>query len=200
MLPAAEHQVDRPDILRTVGRPVPGVEVEIRDGSGRVLPTGEVGEICVRSSQVFEGYWKHPDLTAEVLRDDWVLTGDLGLLDDHGYLSVVDRIKDMIAVVGGHVYTTELEDFLGTPPAVRQSAVYGLKGEGGYEHIHATVVTAPGAQVSAEGLRAWVREGRGAMYEPDHVHFTDALPLTDAGKPDKKLLRLRSADDDHPRG
>ncbi|WP_435598478.1 AMP-binding protein [Streptomyces anulatus] len=192
VLPAAEHDPDRPDVLRTAGRPVPGVEVEIRDESGRALPAGRVGEICVRSQMVFEGYWKNPALTAQVLQDGWVRTGDLGCLDEHGYLSVVDRIKDMIAVVGGHVYTTELEDFLHTHPAVRQSAVYGVKGEGGYERIHASVVTAPGACVTADDLRTWVREGRGAMYEPDHVHFTEALPLTDAGKPDKKLLRAQA--------
>ncbi|MBK5994980.1 AMP-binding protein [Streptomyces sp. MBT58] len=200
VLPAAEHDPDSPQVLRTAGRPVPGVEVEIRDDRGRVLPVGEVGEICVRSSQVFEGYWKNPDLTAEVLRDGWVHTGDLGHLDDHGYLSVVDRIKDMIAVVGGHVYTTELEDFLNTHPAVRQSAVYGVKGDGGYERIHATVVTAPGTQANADDLQVWVREGRGAMYEPDHVHFTGALPLTDTGKPDKKVLRLQSTRGDSSRG
>ncbi|MEV1010982.1 AMP-binding protein [Streptomyces sp. NPDC049881] len=195
VLPAAEHDPDRPDVLRTAGRPVPGVEVEIRDRAGRALPTGEVGEICVRSGGMMEGYWKNPELTAQVLRNGWVHTGDLGLLDDRGYLSVVDRIKDMIAVVGGHVYTTELEDFLTTHPAVRQCAVYGVKGEGGHERVHATVVTAPGAAVTADDLRAWVRQGRGAMYEPGHVDFTAALPLTDAGKPDKKLLRALSTPD-----
>ncbi|MGW5003602.1 AMP-binding protein [Streptomyces hydrogenans] len=193
VLPAAEHHPDRPDLLRTAGRLVPGVEVEIRDESGRVLPAGEVGEICVRSEMVFEGYWKNPELTAQVLRQGWVHTGDLGSLDSRGYLSVVDRIKDMIAVVGGHVYTTELEDFLNTHPDVRQSAVYGVKGEDGYERIHASVVTAPGAATTAGDIRAWVRAGRGAMYGPDHVDFTDALPLTDAGKPDKKLLRAQAA-------
>ncbi|MFJ3937941.1 AMP-binding protein [Streptomyces parvus] len=193
VLPAAEHDPDRPDILRTAGRPVPGVEVEIRDTSGRVLPAGEVGEICVRSEAVFEGYWKNLELTNEVLRDGWVLTGDLGTLDVHGYLSVVDRIKDMIAVVGGHVYTVELEDFLNVHPAVRQSAVYGVKGHGGHERIHATVVTVPDATVTADELQMWVRKGRGAMYEPDHLTFAAALPLTDAGKPDKKLLRAVAA-------
>ncbi|MFD8322558.1 AMP-binding protein [Kitasatospora purpeofusca] len=192
-LTAAEHDPDRLDILRTSGRPVPGVEVEIRDEAGRVLPVGEVGEICARSGQVMEGYWKNPELTAQVLRDGWVLTGDLGRLDERGYLTVVDRIKDMIAVVGGHVYTTELEDFLNTHPAVLQNAVYGVKGDGGHERVHTTVVTAAGTAVTADELRTWVREGRGEMYEPDHVHFTDALPLTDAGKPDKKLLRLRAS-------
>ncbi|MEU7019381.1 AMP-binding protein [Streptomyces sp. NPDC046203] len=193
VLPAAEHDPDRPDILRTAGRPVPGVEVEIRDTAGLALPTGEVGEICVRSDSAFEGYWKNPGLSAEVLRDGWVHTGDLGSLDEHGYLTVVDRIKDMIAVVGGHVYTTELEDFLNSHPAVRQSAVYGVRGDGGHERVHATVVTAPASLATADELRAWVREGRGEMYVPDHLAFTDALPLTDAGKPDKKLLRAAAA-------
>ncbi|MEU8762685.1 AMP-binding protein [Streptomyces sp. NPDC048659] len=192
VLTAAEHDPDRPDVLRTAGRPVPGAEVEIRDAAGRALPPGEVGEICVRSGHAFEGYWKNPALTAEVLRDGWVHTGDLGRLDERGYLSVVDRIKDMIAVVGGHVYTTELEDFLDTHPAVRHSAVYGVKGDGGHERVHAAIVAAPGAEVSADELRAWVREGRGPMYEPEVVDFLPALPLTDAGKPDKKLLRLRA--------
>lgn len=193
VLPAAEHDLDRPELLRTAGRLVPGVEVQIRDDTDRALPSGQVGEICVRSETVFEGYWKNPELTAQVLRDGWVHTGDLGSLDEQGYLTVVDRIKDMIAVVGGHVYTTELEDFLNTHPAVRQSAVYGVKGAGGYERIHASVVISPGATVSADRLRTWVREGRGAMYEPDHVDFTGALPLTDAGKPDKKFLRAQVA-------
>lgn len=196
VLPAAEHDPDRPDVLRTAGRVVPGVEVEIRDGTGAVLPAGRVGEICVRSGQVMEGYWKNPELTAQVMKDGWVHTGDLGHLDERGYLSVVDRIKDMIAVVGGHVYTTELEDFLNTHPAVRHSAVYGVRGDGGHERVHADVVTASGAAPTAQELRTWVREGRGAMYEPDHIHFTDALPLTDAGKPDKKALRAARTDRD----
>ncbi|MFJ7627726.1 AMP-binding protein [Streptomyces sp. NPDC097595] len=195
VLPAAEHDPDRPEVLRTAGRLVPGVEVEIRDETGARLPVGEVGEICVRSAdQMMEGYWKNPELTAQVMRDGWMHTGDLGSLDAEGYLTVVDRIKDMIAVVGGHVYTTELEDFLNTHPAVRQSAVYGVKGDGGFEHIHSTAVTAPESEVTADDLRAWVREGRGALYEPDHIHFAETLPLTDAGKPDKKLLRQQARD------
>ncbi|MFB7943332.1 AMP-binding protein [Kitasatospora phosalacinea] len=193
ILPAAEHDPDRLDVLRTAGRVVPGVEVEIRDGHGAALPTGQVGEICVRAEGVMEGYWKNPELTAEVLRDGWVHTGDLGRLDEHGYLTVVDRIKDMIAVVGGHVYTTELEDFLHTHPAVRQCAVYGVRGEGGHERVHATVVPHPGAVVTADELRGLVRDGRGEMYVPDRIDFADALPLTDTGKPDKKELRLRAA-------
>ncbi|MBY8883598.1 AMP-binding protein [Streptomyces sp. PTM05] len=191
VLPADEHDPDRPERLRTAGRVLEGVEVAIRDPSGRDLPTGEHGEICVRSSQIMAGYWKQPELTAEVLRDGWLHTGDVGYLDDEGYLTIVDRIKDMIVVVGGHVYTTELEDLINAHPQVRQSAVFGVRDADHMERVHAAVVRVPGADLDADGLRAWVRAERGAMYEPERVTFVDALPLTDAGKPDKKELRRR---------
>ncbi|WP_405434548.1 AMP-binding protein [Streptomyces anulatus] len=193
VLPAGEHDPDRLDVLRTAGRVIPGVDVEIRTANGTALPYGEVGEICVRGPQVMDGYFKDPELTAEVLQTDgWLHTGDLGRLDAKGYLTVVDRIKDMIAVVGGHVYTTELEDFLHTHPDVRHSAVYGVRDQGRIERIHATVVLVPGSTTTAADLRALVRDGRGELYIPDRIEFVDALPLTDAGKPDKKELRRRA--------
>ncbi|RLK58556.1 AMP-binding protein [Actinokineospora cianjurensis] len=192
ILPAAEHDPDRLDLLRTAGRVVPGVEVEIRDPDGTALPPGRVGEICVRAGEVMEGYWKNPELTAQVVRDGWVHTGDLGRFDDHGYLTVVDRLKDMIVVVGGHVYTTELEDFLTTHPDVRAAAVYGVPDDGGVERIHATVVLAPDTTTTPETLRTMVRDGRGDMYVPDHIHLVDSLPLTDVGKPDKRTLRRQA--------
>ncbi len=178
-----------------------GVEVAIRDESGRDLPHGEHGEVCVRSSNIMEGYWKQPELTAEVLRDGWLHTGDVGFLDDEGYLTIVDRLKDMIVVVGGHVYTSELEDLLNSHPRVLQSAVFGVRDADRMERVHAVVVPAPGfgaddandantANDTAEReLRDMVREERGAMYEPARIAFMDTLPLTDAGKPDKKELR-----------
>lgn len=189
VLPAAEHDPDRLDVLRTAGRVIPGIEVEIRDERDHPLPTGEVGEICVRGGDLMEGYWKDPELTATVLRGGWMHTGDLGRLDERGYLTVVDRVRDMIVVVGGHVYTTELEDFLNGHPDVRDCAVYGVPDEGGVERVHVSVVLSPGATVSGAELRAMVRDGRGAMYEPDRVEFVEALPLTEVGKPDKKVLR-----------
>ncbi|MEV5570100.1 AMP-binding protein [Spirillospora sp. NPDC052269] len=192
LLPADEHDPDRLDVLRTAGRVLPGVRVEIRDPDGKALPPGSLGEICVQAEYVMEGYWKDPELTAQVLRDGWVHTGDVGRLDEDGRLTVVDRIKDMIAVVGGHVYTTELEEFLNTHPGVRQSAVYGVKGEGGHERVHATLVLEAGSETTADDLRAWVERGLGAMYVPDRVDFTDALPLTGVGKPDKKELRRQA--------
>ncbi|MFI7100628.1 AMP-binding protein [Streptomyces sp. NPDC050161] len=187
-----DHDPERPDRLRSAGKVLPGVEVAIRDEQGRNLPPGGHGEVCVRSDMIMKGYWKQPELTAEVLRDGWVHTGDIGFLDTDGYLTIVDRIKDMIVVVGGHVYTTELEDLLNTHPQVQQSAVFGVRDADRMEQVHAVVVRAPGGDVDAQQLRDMVRAERGAMYEPAHLTFTDALPLTDAGKPDKKLLRVRA--------
>ncbi|WP_043268561.1 AMP-binding protein [Streptomyces sp. CT34] len=187
-----DHDPDRPDRLRSAGKVLPDVEVAIRDESGRDLPAGEHGEVCVRSTMIMQGYWKQPELTAEVLRDGWLHTGDVGFLDDEGYLTIVDRLKDMIVVVGGHVYTTELEDLLNSHPQVLQSAVYGVRDADRMERVYATVVRTAGGDVDAEQLRAMVREVRGAMYEPAQITFADALPLTDAGKPDKKELRRRA--------
>ncbi|MFD0378505.1 AMP-binding protein [Streptomyces sp. NPDC127112] len=193
MLSPEDHDPRRPELLRTAGKVMEGVEVAVRAPDGRHLPAGEHGEICVRSPQVMKGYWKQPELTAEVLQDGWLHTGDIGFVDEEGYLTIVDRLKDMIVVVGGHVYTVELEDVLNSHPQVRQSAVLGVPDANRMERVHAVVVRTPGGDVGEEELRAMVRERKGAMYEPASVVFVDELPLTDAGKPDKKLLRGRAA-------
>ncbi|MGW5304189.1 AMP-binding protein [Streptomyces griseoluteus] len=192
VLPPKDHDPDDAALLRTAGKILPGVDVEIRDTDGNALPNGEHGEICVRSAMVMQGYWKQPRLTAEVLRDGWLHTGDVGFRDDAGYLTVVDRLKDMIVVVGGHVYTTELEDLLNSHPDVLQSAVFGVRDADRMERVHAAVLLAPGATATADDLRALVRAERGAMYEPARITFPSELPLTDVGKPDKKELRRRA--------
>ncbi|MFG2621820.1 AMP-binding protein [Streptomyces sp. NPDC048507] len=195
VLSPRDHDPLRPALLRTAGKVMPGVEVAVRDAAGRHLPAGGHGEICVRSPHVMRGYWKQPELTAEVLRDGWLHTGDIGFLDAEGYLTIVDRIKDMIVVVGGHVYTVELEDVLNSHPQVLQSAVFAVPDANLMERVRAVVVRAPGGDVDEEELRTLARNAKGAMYEPARIDFVDALPLTDAGKPDKKLLRGRAVAD-----
>lgn len=194
-LTAEDHDPRHPGRLRSAGRPLPGVEVAIRDTAGNDVPVGESGEICVRSPTVMRGYWKQPELTAQVLREGWLHTGDLGRLDADGYLTVLDRRKDTVILVGGKVHTSELEDVLDSHPGVRHSAVVGVPGADGTHQVHAVVVPAPDGSVDEEQLRDLVRTRLGELYDPVRVAFTAELPLTEAGKPDKKLLRQRLAGD-----
>ncbi|WP_328285914.1 class I adenylate-forming enzyme family protein [Streptomyces sp. A1-5] len=190
----ADHADIRIDAPMTVGRPMPGVTLAIRDAEGRDLPPGEPGEVHVHSAGAMRGYWKRPDLTAQVLRDGWVHTGDVGYLDTDGRLYLVDRLKDVIIVVGGHVHPSELEDLLHTHPAVAHAAAYGVRTPDETEEVHLAVVPAPGHaadEVSLTALRTFITAHKGALYAPAAVHLIDAIPLTPVGKPDKKLLRAR---------
>lgn len=184
-----EHTVTGRDGRITTGRPLPGVELAIRDAEGRTLPPGEEGEIHVRSSGTMRGYWKQPELTAEVLRDGWLRTGDVGYLDENGYLFIVDRIKDMIIVVGGHVYPADLEDLILDHPDVAQCAVFGVRDDDAAEQVHVAVVPAAGRRPGLDGLRAFVTARKGPMYAPKAVHLVPAIPLTSVGKPDRKRLQ-----------
>ncbi|MER7671892.1 AMP-binding protein [Kitasatospora sp. NPDC096128] len=188
-LTPAEHARFGDDGPLPVGRPFPDVEVEIRAADGTVLPAGEQGEVHVRSATLMAGYWKQPELTAQVLRDGWLDTGDIGYFDADGYLYLADRLKDLIIVVGGHVYPTEVEDLLLTHPAIAQCAVYGVRDDQQAEHVHAAVVPAPGHQPRLEDVRAFVTANKGRIYAPEALHLVDAIPLTSVGKPDKKRLR-----------
>ncbi|MET8543734.1 AMP-binding protein [Kitasatospora sp. NPDC004799] len=189
LLTPAEHDRIGPGGQVPVGRPVPGVEVAIRSFDGTDLPTGEQGEIHLRSAAVMAGYWKRPDLTAEVLRDGWLNTGDVGYFDEDGYLYLSDRAKDLIIVVGGHVYPSEVEDLLVTHPAVARCAVFGVRDDQEAEHVHVAVVPAPGQRPRLDDLRAYVTERKGRIFAPEALHLVDEIPLTPVGKPDKKRLR-----------
>jgi fatty-acyl-CoA synthase len=189
VLTPSEHARFGDDGPLPVGRPFPNVEVVIRSADGTELPTGERGEVHVRSNSLMAGYWKQPDLTAEVLRDGWLNTGDIGYFDADGYLYLADRSKDMIIVVGGHVYPTEVEDLLLTHPAIAQCAVFSVRDTQQAEHVHVAVVPAPEQQPRLDDIRAFVTAKKGRIYAPEALHLVDAIPLTAVGKPDKKRLR-----------
>ncbi|MFG2098198.1 AMP-binding protein [Streptomyces sp. NPDC048612] len=187
-----DHRPTGPGGRITVGRALPGVTLAIRDADGWDLPAGERGEVHVRSAGVMAGYWKQPELTARALPGDgWLRTGDVGTLDDDGRLYLVDRVKDVIIVVGGHVHPAEVEDLLHTHPAVAHCAVYGVRGPDETEEVHAAVVPAPGHRADPAALRAFVTARLGALYAPAAVRLVDAIPLTPVGKPDKARLRAR---------
>lgn len=190
VLTAEEHR--NPDLLGTVGRPIPTTTIAITDADGRPVAPGERGELWVHTGMEMDGYWKQPELSAATVVDGWVRTGDVARQDADGYLHLLDRVKDMIVVVGGHVYTSELEDLLMEHPAVRHAAVFGVPDDDGTETVHAAVVT-DSPSPSADELTDLVADRAGAMYVPSTVEFVERIPLTGIGKTDKKRLRAELA-------
>ncbi|MGA5166565.1 MULTISPECIES: long-chain-fatty-acid--CoA ligase [Streptomyces] len=196
----AYNQPGRPCRPGTVGTPVRGVRVAIAraDLEGRIepLPPGETGEIVVRGHNVMAGYLGRPEATAEVMVDGWFRTGDLGVLDDEGVLTVVDRKKDMVVRGGYNVYPREVEDVLGRHPAVAAVAVVGLPDERHGEEVCAVVRPRPGTVADdalAEEIIAWSRARVAAYKYPRRVEFTDTFPLGPSGKVLKRELVARYA-------
>jgi long-chain acyl-CoA synthetase len=175
----------------SVGRPVPGTEVEIRDADGRPLPAGEAGEVCARSPGVMQGYWRAPEATSEAIEDGWLRTGDIGYLDAEGYLYIVDRKKDLIIRGGFNVYPRDVEDALVRHPAVQMAAVVGRPSERHGEEVVAFVSLAADAEITGDDLVEWAREHIGGYKYPREVHLIDAIPLTPVGKIDRKAVRAR---------
>ena len=175
----------------SVGLPVPGCEVEIRDPDDRPLPAGEAGEICVRSPGLMLGYWDAPATTEQTIRDGWLHTGDVGRLDEDGYLYVVDRIKDLIIRGGFNVYPRDVEDALVEHPDVAMAAVVGAPSASHGEEVVAFVSLRAGVTLDPEQLIDWSRERIGGYKYPRRVDVVDAIPLTPVGKVDRKALRAR---------
>ena len=177
-------------VLRSAGRPVIGVELSVRDSDGRPLGPGENGEVCARGGNLMMGYWNRPKETDEAFRDGWYHTGDEGNLDEHGYLYLVDRVKDMIVTGGENVYSIEVENALSTHPAVDQVAVIGIPHEVWGEQVHAIVVLKEGMSATAEELIEHARRSIAGYKVPKSVEFrTEPLPLSGALKPLKRELR-----------
>jgi acyl-CoA synthetase (AMP-forming)/AMP-acid ligase II len=179
--------------LRSVGRAGLGAEIRVVDDSGRELPRGEVGEIVVRGPMVTRGYWKLPEVSAAALRKGWFHTGDGGRMDDEGYLFIADRLKDMIITGGENVYSAEVEAALRSHPAVAEAAVIGVPDTRWGEAVHAVVVLRVAADADpatvGETLKAWCRQQLAGYKCPRSLSFTDALPLSAAGKVLKTTLR-----------
>ena len=174
--------------LASAGRPIPYVQVSIQDSHDRPLPVGEIGEICSRQLGQMLGY-VDAARTAEALRDGWVHTGDVGYIDEHGFLYIVDRKRDMVVSGGFNVFPRQVEDVLLSHPAVAQAAVIGVPHPKWGEAVHAAVVLRPGAEASADELIAAVKQELGSVSAPKTIAFAGELPVNPAGKVDKKALR-----------
>lgn len=176
---------------RSAGRAQPHVELRIVDGDNNEVARGEPGEITVRGDNVMLGYWNLPDETASAVRDGWMHTGDIGWMDEAGYLFIVDRLKDMIITGGENVYSTEVENALAGHAAVTAAAVIGLPDDRWGERVHAVVVLRPDTRVTEDALRAHCR-GLVAGYKvPRSIEFVAELPLSGAGKVLKRELHNR---------
>lgn len=189
LLPRSAHERARPELFGSCGAPVSSCDVAMLDEDGRAVAWGEVGEICVRGPHVMEAYWNQPAQTAEALRDGWLRTGDVGRLDQHGYLHIVDRKKDMVISGGYNIYTREVENAVADHPAVACVAAFGIPDPKWGEAVVAAVVLHHGERVDAEEITAFVKERKGSLITPKRVVFMEELPATSLGKPDKKRLR-----------
>ncbi|MGK5679188.1 long-chain-fatty-acid--CoA ligase [Actinoplanes sp. URMC 104] len=185
----------------TIGHPIWGVEVEIArpeiDERIELMDTGELGEIVIRGHNVFAGYLNNPEATREAVVDGWFRTGDLGTKDAEGFITIVDRKKDLVIRGGFNVYPREVEEALARHPAVQQVAVIGVPDPVHGEEICAVVVAAPGA-VTAEELIEWSREKLGRHKYPRQVRFAESLPLGPSFKVLKRELRRTYASGEQP--
>ncbi|WP_223167604.1 AMP-binding protein [Nonomuraea sp. SYSU D8015] len=180
-------------IAGTTGRPVPGIEVKIVDDDGKEVAPGERGEILQRGYGVMRGYWDDPEKTAEAVdADGWLHTGDVGVLDEHGNLAIVDRKKELYIVNGFNVSPAEVESLLLREGSLAQAAVVGVPDPGTGEAGIAYVVPRPGATVVPEALIAWARENMSNYKVPKRVVVLDSLPTNVNGKIDKIALRDRA--------
>ncbi len=174
----------------SVGSVQPFFEMRVVGDDGRDLPAGEVGEIVGRSPLLMPGYYKRPDLTAEAIRDGWMFTGDMGYLDEDGYLYLVDRKKDLIISGGVNVYPKDIEEVVVTHPDVLEAAVFGIPNERWGEAPLGAVVLRAGARQDADGLKRWVNERVGARYQQlCAVVIVEEFPRNAAGKTLKRLMR-----------
>jgi len=186
---ASFNMLDRPRKPGSIGYPVWGVEMAILDEGDEPVPDGERGEICIRGHNVMKGYLNRPEANTETLRGGWFHSGDIGVRDQDGAFSIVDRKKDMILRGGFNVYPREVEEVLYAHPAVAEAAVIGVAHESHGEEVKALVVRAPGQEVRAEDLVVWCKERLAAYKYPRLVEFVDALPKGPTGKILKRELR-----------
>ena len=189
---ATFSQLHRPRKVGSVGLPVWGVEVQVVDEDTTPLPSGDNGEVVVRGHSVMQGYYNRPELLKEVFRGGWFHTGDVGQMDEEGYLYLVDRVADVIIRGGLNVYPREIEEVLASHPAVALSAVVGVPHEKYGEEVAAFVVLKTGDLTSSEEITTWMKQKVANYKYPRLVKIVESLPLGTTGKVLKKELRERA--------
>jgi long-chain acyl-CoA synthetase len=182
------NPVDGTDKLGTIGLPFPSTDIKLMGEDGAEAPLGQPGELCARGPQVMQGYWNRPDETAQVLRDGWLWTGDVAVLEADGFMRIVDRKKDMILVSGFNVYPTEVEEVVAQHPKVLEVGAIGVADDKSGEAVKVVVVKKQ-ADLTAEELIAFCRTRLAGYKVPKHVEFRSELPKTNVGKVLRRALR-----------
>ena len=186
---ATSNRLDLTEFSGTIGLPVPSTEIVIRDDEGRDLPAGQSGEICIRGPQVMAGYWNRADETAKVMTaDGFFKSGDVGIMDERGYVRIVDRKKDMILVSGFNVYPNEIEQVVNLHPGVLESAAVGIPDEKSGEAVKLFVVKND-PTLSEDDIARYCRENFTAYKRPKYIEFRDDLPKSNVGKILRRELR-----------
>lgn len=190
MLPPEDHSLEGNERMRSAGKALPGVRIEVRGPDNVEVPRGEIGEVCIHSPSNTAGYWKQPEATARTIDPDgWLHTGDAGIMDADGYVYIQDRIKDMIISGGENVYPAEVESAIYGHPAIAEVAVIGIPSATWGEEVKACVVAKPGCEVDAADVIAWARERIAAFKAPKSIDVIPMMPRNASGKILRRELR-----------
>jgi long-chain acyl-CoA synthetase len=192
---------NHPDLPRkpgSIGTPIRGVQMRVLDDTGRDLGPEQVGEIAIRGANVMKGYWQLPEATLAAMPDGWFRTGDLGRMDEDGYFFIVDRKKEMIIRGGYNVYPREIEEVLYEHPAIAEAAVIGVPDPSLGEEIAAAIALKPGAAVSADDIREYVKARVAAYKYPRRIWIVDALPKGPTGKVLKREIKSQVGEEAAP--
>jgi len=186
---ACINPMDLPEYNGSIGLPIPSTDVCVKDDAGNTLPTGEVGELCIKGPQVMAGYWQRPEETAKVIdADGWLHTGDMAKMDEAGFFYIVDRKKDMILVSGFNVYPNEVEDVIALMPGVLEVAAVGVPDEKSGEAVKVVIVRKD-PSLTAEQVKDFCRENLTGYKHPRYVEFRTDLPKSNVGKILRRELR-----------
>jgi acyl-CoA synthetase (AMP-forming)/AMP-acid ligase II len=180
---------EKPELLKSCGRPAIDTQVEIRDENDNPLPIGEIGQICAKGPQIMKGYWNKKEESEKALKGGWMHTGDAGRMDEEGFVFIQDRIKDMIVSGGENIYSTEVEAALFAHPDVVDAAVIGVPDEKYGEVVKACIVKKEGSNVTEDDLISFCKDRIASYKKPQSVDFIDEVPRNASGKVLKKVLR-----------